>query len=94
MNTEKELAARRLSAALGKKITADDVGFLSDRGLVELTGDRGVYMLMRGNAAYVAGTGILLPKRQTVGDRVHRRARTGALTHRQLTIAAGGKLDT
>jgi hypothetical protein len=47
----KELAARRLSAALGKKIDEDDVIFAADDGTL-LVGDQ-VYALVKGNAAYV-----------------------------------------
>ncbi len=50
-----EQAARRLSAALGRRIDAEDVVFADGGGAV-LTAD-GVFALCGGNACYEAGTG-------------------------------------
>lgn len=51
----KELAARRLSGALSRKVTADDVVF-TDGELVHLK-DGSVYGLAPGNEAYQGGSG-------------------------------------
>lgn len=52
---DRALAARRLSAALGRKVTADDIDFI-EGNYVCLVGGK-VYALYAGNACY-AGNGL------------------------------------
>ena len=50
------LAARRLSAALGRKVSPDEIAFIGERGLVSLASGK-AYTLFAGNACY-AGNGL------------------------------------
>jgi hypothetical protein len=52
----KELAARRLSGALARKVTAEEIVFMTG-DLVHLT-DGSVYALEPGNTAYKGGAGV------------------------------------
>ncbi len=51
-----EQAARRLAAALGRRIDAEDIVFADDGGTI-LTADGGVFALCGGNACYEPGVG-------------------------------------
>jgi hypothetical protein len=56
MNDERQKLARRLSGALGRKVSADGVEVLSDTA-VYLTDEDRIAMLMRGNVCYLPGDG-------------------------------------
>ncbi len=53
---DNEQAARRLAAALGRRIVAEDIVFADDGGTI-LTADARVYVLGGGNAVYEPGKG-------------------------------------